>query len=110
MLEPPGPRDLGVQRLEQVLVVVEPGQAVGDGELLELPVPGGQRVAAEKLGPEGQPVHVTVSIGVAEFPGHGESGRAIIAAADAALYEAKRSGRNRVVRASDTTVPSEQPH
>jgi diguanylate cyclase (GGDEF)-like protein len=69
-----------------------------------------QRVAAERLGPEDKPVQVTVSIGVAEFPGHGETGREIIAAADAALYEAKRSGRNRVARAIGTSVPSEHSH
>jgi len=39
---------------------------------------------------------VTLSIGVAEFPAHGESGESLIAAADAALYEAKREGRDRV--------------
>jgi diguanylate cyclase (GGDEF)-like protein len=39
---------------------------------------------------------VTLSIGVAEFPVHGDSGEALIAAADAALYEAKRAGRDRV--------------
>jgi diguanylate cyclase (GGDEF)-like protein len=58
-----------------------------------------QRVAGEKFGEE-PPIAVTVSIGVAEFPGHGETARALIAAADAALYEAKRSGRNRVVQAT----------
>jgi diguanylate cyclase (GGDEF)-like protein len=39
---------------------------------------------------------VTLSIGVAEFPAHGESGETLIAAADAALYEAKREGRDSV--------------
>ncbi|MBM2853704.1 MAG: hypothetical protein HW417_632 [Steroidobacteraceae bacterium] len=39
---------------------------------------------------------VTLSFGVAEFPVNGESGEALIAAADGALYEAKRAGRNRV--------------
>lgn len=39
---------------------------------------------------------VTVSIGVAAFPDHGDDTRALIHAADAALYQAKREGRNRV--------------
>jgi diguanylate cyclase (GGDEF)-like protein len=42
---------------------------------------------------------VTLSIGVAEFPAHGESSEALIAAADVALYEAKRAGRDRVATA-----------
>jgi diguanylate cyclase (GGDEF)-like protein len=46
--------------------------------------------------------HVTLSAGVAEFPVHGETVEAIIASADAALYEAKREGRNRVLRARRT--------
>lgn len=43
---------------------------------------------------------VTVSIGAAVFPQHGESPEALIMSADAALYEAKHAGRDRVVRAS----------
>ena len=42
---------------------------------------------------------VTVSVGVAEFPSDAETGQKVIAVADKALYEAKRAGRNRVVRA-----------
>jgi len=53
------------------------------------------RVAAEMFPPAGQPV--TVSIGVATFPEHGDSPEAIVTSADGALYEAKRGGRNRVV-------------
>ena len=40
---------------------------------------------------------VSLSIGVAEFPRHGGTPEALIAGADGALYQAKRSGRNRVV-------------
>jgi diguanylate cyclase (GGDEF)-like protein len=40
---------------------------------------------------------VTVSVGVAELPQHGTSPHDLIAAADAALYRAKREGRDRVV-------------
>ena len=42
---------------------------------------------------------LTVSTGVAEFPMDGDSPEALIVSADAALYQAKRSGRDRVVRA-----------
>lgn len=43
-------------------------------------------------------IKITLSIGLAEFPGDADSGEALIEAADQALYEAKRQGRNRVVR------------
>ena len=39
---------------------------------------------------------ITVSIGVSAFPNHGASPRELLAAADAALYTAKREGRDRV--------------
>jgi diguanylate cyclase (GGDEF)-like protein len=42
---------------------------------------------------------ITLSIGVAEFPADGDTNQKIIAVADKALYEAKREGRNRVMRA-----------
>lgn len=44
---------------------------------------------------------ITVSIGVAQFPAQGESGVAIVGAADEALYRAKREGRDRVVVAGE---------
>jgi diguanylate cyclase (GGDEF)-like protein len=39
---------------------------------------------------------LTVSIGIASFPSHGDSGQAVLRAADVALYKAKAAGRNRV--------------
>lgn len=51
------------------------------------------RLAKEKM-PGGT---VTLSFGVAEFPAHGDVGETLIAIADAALYQAKREGRDRVV-------------
>jgi diguanylate cyclase (GGDEF)-like protein len=43
---------------------------------------------------------ITISVGVAAFPEHGMSPKELMAAADAALYEAKRGGRDQVVVAS----------
>jgi len=54
------------------------------------------RVAAEDLAGG----TITLSVGIAEFPTHGDSPESMIAAADGALYRAKREGRDRVVRAS----------
>jgi diguanylate cyclase (GGDEF)-like protein len=39
---------------------------------------------------------LTVSIGLASFPAYGDSGQAVLRAADVALYKAKAAGRNRV--------------
>jgi diguanylate cyclase (GGDEF)-like protein len=59
-----------------------------------------ERVAEETADRKNKATPVTLSIGVAEYPKHGHNADALIAAADAALYQAKRRGRNRVVRAS----------
>ena len=49
------------------------------------------------------PLHVTVSLGVACHPQNGTTVSALVAAADAALYRAKRSGKNRVFLAAPAT-------
>lgn len=43
---------------------------------------------------------VSASIGVAAFPEHGQTAEMLLCAADEALYQAKRQGRNQVVSAS----------
>jgi diguanylate cyclase (GGDEF)-like protein len=49
------------------------------------------------------PLAITVSVGVATYPGmRVATGEALMAAADAALYESKRAGRNRVTEANGT--------
>jgi diguanylate cyclase (GGDEF)-like protein/putative nucleotidyltransferase with HDIG domain len=43
------------------------------------------------------PVGLTISLGLATFPHHGETAASLLRAADEALYAAKDSGRNRTV-------------
>ena len=53
------------------------------------------RAALAKHSPPAGPV--TLSFGIAAYPANGDSGETLIRAADAALYEAKRGGRDRSV-------------
>jgi diguanylate cyclase (GGDEF)-like protein len=73
----------------------------------------GGRVVAERLRAAAEadvgPVRYTVSVGVAVLGTHGSDRHGLLAAADAALYRAKRRGRNRVVvatarKAADTVA------
>lgn len=54
------------------------------------------REAVAKAEIPGLPHGVTISIGLACFPEHADDRAGLIRAADTALYEAKRTGRNRV--------------
>lgn len=89
------------------------GRWGGEEFLIVLPLQGGVsaqaalercrvRIAAEpQAGTGGRPFRVTVSFGLAIFPAPGvAAAQDLIAAADAALYRAKRGGRNRVARAT----------
>ena len=51
------------------------------------------------------PVSVTASIGLATLPGSAANAEELFARADASLYEAKRSGKNRIVVAESTIPP-----
>ena len=57
-----------------------------------------RRIAASgfPIGPEEAPVRVTVSVGVAAFPAAAQDMDGLVARADAALYAAKRAGKDRV--------------
>jgi diguanylate cyclase (GGDEF)-like protein len=83
------------------------------GEEIGVVLPGtnlaGTRLTAERIRkliealelrtPEGDKLHVTASFGAACFPLH-STVEELVAAADAALYDAKRGGKNRVETAS----------
>jgi diguanylate cyclase (GGDEF)-like protein len=52
----------------------------------------------------GDALHVTLSIGMASYPKHGHTVHDLIRLADAALYQAKQAGRNRVLEAEPDTL------
>jgi diguanylate cyclase (GGDEF)-like protein len=61
------------------------------------------RLARQAVAFEGTMITIEASVGIAAFPLHGTSADALLAAADTALYQAKRSGRNRgCVASSDS--------
>ncbi len=52
------------------------------------------------LGDDGISLNVTVSIGLAQYPSHGDTSAKLVESADAALYSAKGSGRNNLQKFS----------
>ena len=52
------------------------------------------------------PLRITISGGLAMFPTHGQSTVELFRAADAALYESKRQGRNRILRSASVGLDS----
>jgi diguanylate cyclase (GGDEF)-like protein len=62
------------------------------------------RVAEQDLG-EG---HLTLSVGVAEYPDGGDTPEELIATADAAMYRAKSAGRNQVVVGGTSDQPKQE--
>ena len=60
----------------------------------------GERVRDELAAVSFEGEKITVSIGAAEYPTDGETVEAVLSSADTAMYQAKRRGRDRVVKAS----------
>lgn len=72
-----------------------PGPSTGPGGRCSL---AAEATHAEAVGPRSVTDHVTISLGGASLvPRAGQPAADLLAACDAALYEAKRGGRNRAV-------------
>lgn len=56
-----------------------------------------ERIQQEIASLRVQGKNITVSIGIASFPDHGSTPDELVKAADDALYQAKRAGKNRIV-------------
>ncbi|MFL5893541.1 MAG: diguanylate cyclase [Thermoleophilaceae bacterium] len=90
---------------EEMAVVLPQTDLTGAEQLAER-----MRIAIESMTVArldgGGPLPITASFGVASFPGEAIDKTGLIAAADAALYRAKRGGRNRVERGEPATAPT----
>lgn len=88
---------------EEFLLVMPCATLDGVASRIEQIHEGINHVTIEHLGRPLPPI--TLSIGVAMFPDHGDSADAVIRCADAALYLAKEGGRDRVVHNAATSSP-----
>lgn len=61
-----------------------------------------KQLARETFGDDKKKIPITISMGVATYPEHGEDPETLVSKADAALYQAKKAGRDRVIRARGT--------
>jgi diguanylate cyclase (GGDEF)-like protein len=86
---------------EFILMLPEVGAAGG----LEVAERIRARVATERVNPKGD--RITVSIGMAMFPEHGDRPDMLFQQADQALYAAKKAGRDRVVTATADEAPAQ---
>jgi diguanylate cyclase (GGDEF)-like protein len=88
------------------MAVILPQTDVGGAELLaERMRHAVESLRIERLDGQG-PLEVTASFGVASVPETAGDKSSLIAEADAALYRAKRAGKNRVARAEAVAAES----
>jgi diguanylate cyclase (GGDEF)-like protein len=88
------------------MAVILPQTDVAGAELLAERMRAAIAGLAIKRLDGGGAMHVTASFGVASLPQTATDKTSLIAAADAALYRAKRAGKNRVERAEPAAAPS----
>jgi diguanylate cyclase (GGDEF)-like protein len=96
------PARFGGDEFAILLPETSPERAAGIGERIR------QAVADMAVRPATShgPIQVTVSIGVADFPGDAKDAAELMHQADIAVYRAKAQGQNRVVTAGRDTAPA----
>jgi diguanylate cyclase (GGDEF)-like protein len=87
----------GGEEFVLVLTNIEPAALIQRADNLRASIPKLEIVHEEQpIGP------ITLSIGLAIFPNDGDSAEEVLQVADAAMYQAKKAGRDRVVVGSRT--------
>lgn len=84
LILPDCPLEIAVQRAEQLRAAVRELELTHQGQRLS---------------------QITLSLGVACYPDHGKTGETLMRATDALLYQAKKTGRDRVVSAEPALIP-----
>jgi diguanylate cyclase (GGDEF)-like protein len=89
---------------EELAVVLPETDADGAAQLAERMREAVERLRVSAASGSGK-LSITASFGVASIPDSADDKASLIAAADAALYRAKRAGKNRVERAGPVPAP-----
>ncbi len=90
---------------EEMAVILPQTDVAGAELLAERMRTAVEDLEIDRLDGDGK-IRVTASFGVASLPANAHDKAALIAEADAALYRAKRAGKNRVARAEAVTAES----
>jgi diguanylate cyclase (GGDEF)-like protein len=101
MIEAIRDQDMAARYGGEEFVVMLPGASPADAAVVAERIRARTDEAVIDLSP-GHRDRITVSIGVATWPADAGDRVTLLETADAALYRAKRSGRNRVVSATDS--------
>jgi len=98
--------DLAYRYGGEEFLLVQPGMGVADAlkRAESLREAAANLMLAERGSPLGS---VTISLGIASYPTHAQTGADLIKRADEALYHAKRGGRNRTVPTGSEPQPVE---